>query len=92
MSQGVPGVPPPPKLLDALGRAAADPMSCGYCHVSGEPPLRDALAREMKTLYGKDCDISPEDVALTAGCNMAFTTAVMALADAGDEIILPVPW
>jgi len=92
MSQGVPGIPPPRSVLDALGNFASDPKSCGYCPMTGEPKLRDALAKEMKHTYGSDADISGDDVALTAGCNMAFVTAVMSLADSGDEIILPVPW
>ncbi|EJD01320.1 PLP-dependent transferase [Fomitiporia mediterranea MF3/22] len=92
MSQGVPGIPPPTKLLEALGKAASDPRSCGYCPMTGEPLLRASLAQEMRLVYGKNSDIIPDDVALTAGCNMAFTTAIMAVADAGDEVILPVPW
>jgi len=47
---------------------------------------------EMKFVYGELSDVTVEDVALTAGCNMAFVAAVMSLADAGDEVILPVPW
>lgn len=46
----------------------------------------------MKLVYGKDTDVSAEDVSLTTGCNMAFAAAVLALADPGDEVILPVPW
>lgn len=46
----------------------------------------------MKTVYGKNTDITAEDIAITAGCNMSFVAAVMCLADAGDEVILPVPW
>jgi aspartate/methionine/tyrosine aminotransferase len=46
----------------------------------------------MKEVYGQDADISADDIALTVGCNMAFVAAVMSLADAGDEVILPVPW
>ncbi|KAH8118460.1 PLP-dependent transferase [Phellopilus nigrolimitatus] len=92
MSQGAPGISPPAKLLDALGKCAGDPKSCGYCPMTGEPLLRTALAQEMSFIYGEGSDIVPEDVALTAGCNMAFTTAVMAVAAAGDEVILPIPW
>jgi aspartate/methionine/tyrosine aminotransferase len=54
--------------------------------------MRRALAEEMKIVYGADADVEMGDVALTAGCNMAFVATVMALADAGDEIVLPVPW
>ena len=92
MSQGVPGVPPPPLLLDALAKAAAAPTSCGYLPNAGEPALRKAVVEEMKVRYGVDADVTPADVAITAGCNMAFVAVAMALADAGDEIILPVPW
>ncbi|KAL5487928.1 hypothetical protein ACEPAI_6036 [Sanghuangporus weigelae] len=92
MSQGVPGIPPPPILLEALGKCAANPRTCGYCPMTVEPLLKASLVREMKVTYGKDSDLFPDDVALTAGCNMAFITAVMSLADAGDEVILPVPW
>ena len=92
MSQGVPGLPPPKSVLDALGNCASDPKSCGYCPMTGEPKLRDSLAQEIKHVYGSNSDVSGDDVALTAGCNMAFVTAVMSLADSGDEVILPVPW
>ena len=55
--------------------------------------MRKALVEEMKCVYGVgDASLSVDDVALTAGCNLAFVAAVMALVDAGDEVILPVPW
>jgi aspartate/methionine/tyrosine aminotransferase len=62
---------------------------------AGDGSLTAALASEMRTLYGKDgqaADIQPADVAITAGCNMAYSAAIMTLCDAGDEVILPVPW
>ncbi|KAF5384801.1 hypothetical protein D9615_000943 [Tricholomella constricta] len=92
MSQGVPGTPPPKVLQTALGDAASSPASFGYCPADGEPLMRKALADEMKVIYGSDADVTPEDIALTTGCNMAFIATIMSLADAGDEIILPVPW
>ncbi|KZP05906.1 PLP-dependent transferase [Athelia psychrophila] len=94
MSQGVPGIPPPEALLDAIGNASKSPSACGYCPVPGELSLRQALADEMKHVYGREgaVDINPDDVMITSGCNMAFTATVMSLADAGDEVILPVPW
>ncbi|GLB43701.1 hypothetical protein LshimejAT787_1402130 [Lyophyllum shimeji] len=92
MSQGVPGTPPPEVLRTALGMAASSPTSFGYCPAEGEPLLRKALADEMKVIYGSDADVTAEDIALTAGCNMAFFATIMSLADAGDEVILPVPW
>ena len=92
MSQGVPGTPPPKLLLDAMGAAAASPQVCGYVPLAGELALRTAVTQEMKHAYGKDVDVVPEDIFITAGCNLAFVTAIIVLADAGDEVILPVPW
>ena len=36
--------------------------------------------------------IGPENVAITAGCNQAFFVAILALAKAGDAVMLPTPW
>ncbi|CCM05119.1 uncharacterized protein FIBRA_07327 [Fibroporia radiculosa] len=92
MSQGVPGVPPPKSVLDALSRTSSDPTTCGYVPNAGELSLRKAIADEMKFRYGDDADIMPEDIALTAGCNLAFFSVATTLADAGDEMIIPIPW
>ncbi|KAJ7599120.1 PLP-dependent transferase [Mycena floridula] len=93
MSQGVPGIPPQISLQQALGQAASSLESFGYCPAEGELSLRTSLAQEMRLIYGaREADITPQDLALTAGCNMAFIAAVMSVADAGDEVILPVPW
>ncbi|CAL1712127.1 unnamed protein product [Somion occarium] len=92
MSQGVPGVPPPKIFLDALGTASSSPSSCGYVPNAGELALRQAIAEEMRIPYGEDIDVTAGDIAITAGCNMAFVATIMTIAEAGDEVILPVPW
>jgi aspartate/methionine/tyrosine aminotransferase len=46
----------------------------------------------MRSVYGVDSDLKEADVAITAGCNMAYAAAIMSLAGQGDEVILPVPW
>lgn len=92
MSQGVPGVPPPESVQSALGQAASSPTSFGYTRWDGEVDLRQALVGEMKVVYGSDSNINVDDVALTSGCNLAFVATTMSVADAGDEVILPVPW
>ncbi|PPQ93426.1 hypothetical protein CVT25_004498 [Psilocybe cyanescens] len=92
MSQGVPGIPPPESVQSALGKAASSPVSFGYTRWDGEIGLRKALVGEMKVVYGAESDINVDDVALTSGCNLAFVATAMSVADAGDEIILPVPW
>ena len=92
MSQGVPGIPPPPEFYDALVEASQSPESVKYGSIAGDFGLRSALVSEMKVVYGEHTDIDEDDISLTAGCNMAFLAAIMALCDSGDEVILPVPW
>ncbi|KAG8934483.1 hypothetical protein FRC02_009830 [Tulasnella sp. 418] len=92
LSQGVPGTPPPKELLDALGRAAQSSECAGYTKILGLSELRQALAEEMLATYGPGTNISPNDIGLTVGCNMAFACTMLALADPGDEAILPMPW
>jgi aspartate/methionine/tyrosine aminotransferase len=46
----------------------------------------------MRVVYGDHIDLTSDDIVLTAGCNMAFVAVIMALADPGDQVILPVPW
>ena len=46
----------------------------------------------MKVRYGRDADITQDDIAITAGCNLAFVAVAATLVDAGDEVIIPVPW
>ncbi|KIY70749.1 PLP-dependent transferase [Cylindrobasidium torrendii FP15055 ss-10] len=91
MSQGVPRNPPEELLQDAITEATKQ-GAWGYCPAEGELVLREALVEEIKLAYAPEVDLTAEDVAITVGCNMAFVAAAMALADNGDEIILPLPW
>ncbi|MEO1777147.1 MAG: aminotransferase class I/II-fold pyridoxal phosphate-dependent enzyme, partial [Pseudomonadota bacterium] len=36
--------------------------------------------------------VAPDQVAISSGCNQAFTAAMSTLAGPGDEVILPTPW
>lgn len=89
LSQAVPGHPPPPALLDALGEAARDPALLGYGPIEGEPALREAWAADLTRAHGLGAGaVSAEDVLVTAGCNQAFVAAALALAGARDELVL----
>ena len=70
--------------------------SAAYGDIFGDLAMRKALVEEMKYVYSGNearvVDVKIEDMALTAGCNAAFMAAVMAVAEKGDEFILPVPW
>jgi aspartate/methionine/tyrosine aminotransferase len=91
LSQAAPVDPPPTALARAMADALIeDPSSHLYGPVLGLPALRDELAAQWSEGYGGD--ISPAQVAVTAGCNQAFTAVMSTLAGAGDEVILPLPF
>ena len=91
VSQAAPVDPPPLALRQALAEAAVnDPSAHLYGPVLGNPELRAEIAQQWSAAYGGT--IRPDQVAITQGCNQAFTAALSTLAGAGDEVILPTPW
>lgn len=90
VSQAIPGYPPPSALTDDLATALGDPALSQYGPVLGVPELREALAANISRAYRSP--MPADHVAITAGCNQAFTLAVAALCGAGDEVIVPVPY
>lgn len=93
LGQGVVGYGPPAQAAAAIGRFLADPLNHRYQAVGGIPPLIEALTRWMATEHG--VRVGAEHVnrlMVTAGGNNAFLAAVLAIADPGDEVILPAPY
>lgn len=91
LSQAAPVDPPPEGLVRAMTTAMiTDPTSHLYGPVLGLPDLRAELATQWSAAYGGT--IVPAQVAITAGCNQAFTAVMSTLAGAGDEVILPLPF
>ena len=91
VSQAAPLDPPPLALRQALADAALnDPAAHLYGPVLGLPALRAEIALQWSAAYSGT--IATEQVAITQGCNQAFTAVMSTLAGAGDEVILPTPW
>jgi hypothetical protein len=90
LSQAVPSYPPAEELNAALAEALREPATSLYTDILGLPELREALASHLSGDYR--AEISPEDVAIVAGCNQAFCAALLALAESGDNVILPAPY
>ena len=90
VSQAVPSYPSAQRLTDFLAEAVKAPDTSRYTDILGLPVLRAALARHMSEDYAVTVDAS--QVAITAGCNQAFCVVMNALAVAGDEVILIVPY
>ncbi|MCC7047004.1 MAG: aminotransferase [Alphaproteobacteria bacterium] len=89
LTQAVPGYPPPDALLAKLAKAAGSAACAGYGPIAGDAALREALAADMSGFYA--APIAPAQVAITAGCNLAFAMAMQVLAAEGDAVLLPAP-
>ncbi|UDF32449.1 UNVERIFIED_ORG: aminotransferase (plasmid) [Roseateles sp. XES5] len=90
LSQAVPGYPPHPEMLRLLGEYAASRAYTGYGPIEGEDCLRTAYAEHMTGTYG--APLSAGNVHVTAGCNQAFICAAMAVAGAGDAVLMTDPY
>lgn len=90
LCQAVPSYPPAEELQSEIARLASDPAVSLYTDISGIPELRAGLAEHMAADY--QGVISPHNVTITSGCNQAFCATVMALAQRGDNVVLPTPY
>ncbi len=91
LGQGVVRYSPPPELLARLPDLMSDPLLHRYQAVGGIAPLIEAIADKVRIENAIDVEQGSQ-IMVTAGSNMAFLNAVMALGDPGDEFILPVPF
>ena len=82
--------PPDRPLLNLSEMVRTDSDTHLYGPVLGLPALRSEIAWRWSAAYGGD--IRPDEVAITAGCNQAFCTAIATIAAPGDAVLLPVPW
>ena len=89
LCQAVPAHLPPQELLDYIGDALKNGEGATYTDIEGIAPLREALAANINQRYL--CDISAQDVMITAGCNQAFCAVIDSLCAAGDNVVMPAP-
>ncbi|MDQ3171654.1 MAG: pyridoxal phosphate-dependent aminotransferase [Acidobacteriota bacterium] len=90
LGQGIVSWGPPPEAITALHAFPSAPGDHRYGPVEGVPSLVDALSRKL----ADENSIAPRGnrIIVTAGSNLAFMNAVLAVADPGDEIVLPAPY
>ena len=91
LGQGVVSYGPPKEALDRISHFLAEPNNHKYQPVHGIPSLLDAIGRKLADENGIAIE-SGRRVVVTAGANMAFMNAVLAIADPGDEIIILKPY
>ncbi|MBT3140407.1 aminotransferase [Phaeobacter gallaeciensis] len=91
VSQAAPVEPPTPELRKAMADFALNEDSAHlYGPVLGNDDLRTELAHQISEHYHGQ--VAPSQVAITSGCNQAFSATISALTTEGDEVILPTPW
>jgi aspartate/methionine/tyrosine aminotransferase len=91
LGQGIVWYGPPPEVHDAVGRFGEAPGDHRYGPVEGLPALVEALERKLAAENG--IAVRPQSrLVVSAGGNLAFMDAILALLDTGDEVIFPVPF
>jgi aspartate/methionine/tyrosine aminotransferase len=91
LGQGVVSYGPPPAAIAHISQFLAAPDNHKYKAVYGIAPLLDAIAQKLHT----DNNIKIDEnraIVVTAGSNMAFMNAVLAITSPGDDIILLTPY
>jgi aspartate/methionine/tyrosine aminotransferase len=91
LGQGVVSYSPPVSAIEMLPQFLAEASNNLYQAVTGIPPLLTALAEKL--LVFNSIAIDTENcIVVTAGSNMAFMNAILAITSTGDEIILNTPY
>jgi aspartate/methionine/tyrosine aminotransferase len=93
LGQGIVSYGPPREAIDALASFGGQIEDHRYGPVEGLPELVSVIGEKLRRENG--IAVAPEGdsrVLVTAGGNMAFINAVLAIADPGDEIILLAPF
>lgn len=90
LCQAVPSWKCAEELDDEVARLAHAPGISLYTDIFGIPELRAAIATHFSEDY--EGTVKAENVCVTAGCNQAFAAAIMSIAKAGDNVVVPVPY
>lgn len=86
LSQGFPNFPVDPKLTGILERKATEDVH-QYMPMPGSPAIRTEISAMIEKVYGRS--LNPDgELLITAGATQAIFTAIMALVENGDEVIV----
>jgi aspartate/methionine/tyrosine aminotransferase len=91
LGQGVVHYGPPQAAVEAARASLEGPAIHQYQDGNGLAALVDRLAGKLRAENGVDV-VRGSRIMVTAGANMAFMHAVMAITEPSDEIILPAPF
>ena len=91
LGQGVAYYGPPPEALKAVQQFQANPANHKYTLVQGIDPLLEVIRHKILEENGIALT-ETQRIVVTAGGNMAFMNALLAITDPGDQIILQLPY
>jgi aspartate/methionine/tyrosine aminotransferase len=78
-----------PAHIVAAAKAALDANAHHYTGPTGLPPLRAAIAKDLKDSYG--LDYSADEIVVTAGVQESIMLCMLALVAPGDEVLITSP-
>ncbi len=90
LGQGVVFYPPPAAAIAQISEFLAQPHNHKYQSLQGIPALLDAIAAKLQT--DNQINLLGREIVVTAGSNMGFLNAILAITHPGDEVILQVPY
>ncbi len=83
-------IPPPESVGRYIKAFWNDPFAHQYGPVEGLDALREAIS--LKLSNENKINLNGREIAVTAGSNMGFLNMLLAIADPGDQVILPKPF
>ncbi len=89
LSLGEPDFDTPQHIKDAAIKAINDNWS-HYTPVPGFLDLREAVCTKLKR--DNNLDYKPENIVTSTGAKQSLANVILALADEGDEVIIPTPY
>lgn len=88
---GEPDFDTPRHIVEKAAETCRDSLSHKYTSAAGLAQLRDAVAIDSNRTAGSS-NVSRENVCITNGAKQAVFSALAAIVNPGDEVILPVPY
>ena len=79
-----------PEHITAAAKQALDAGKTKYGPAAGEPQLKAAIARKLRS--DNNLDYQPENIIVTNGGKHSLYNLMMAAIDPGDEVIIPAPY
>lgn len=91
LGQGFPDTDGPAELMGVAMEAIREGRGNQYPPAHGLPELREAIADHQSRFYGLEVDAAT-GVVVGTGASEVLQSALMALVDEGDEVIMFEPW